>query len=358
MMLPRDLPVGEVLDYARRADTLGFDELWVVEDLGYRGGIAQAGSVLAATSRIVVGIGILPAGARNAAFAAMELATLAQLFPGRVIAGIGHGMPDWMRQAGAWPASPLTLLEEFTVAVRALLRGEPGPAAGRYVNVEGVIIGEIPEVVPPVVLGVRGPKSIALAGRASDGVLLAEPAAPPYIEAAIHQMGVPSSPSWPPVATISTREAAATGQAAGTAWAERGESTRGTTGTVRGDGGGSGLEVITYDAAVVGVDGVAARELVRPGLAWIGEPDWAPHLAPMPFADAIARHRKVSESPERFAESMDDEWVRALSLAGTADEVREQIGARHAAGATSVVLIPAETDRLGSLERLGQVLRS
>ncbi|MBM2616541.1 LLM class flavin-dependent oxidoreductase [Actinoplanes sp. LDG1-06] len=307
VMLPRDLPVDEVLGYAQRAEALGFDELWVVEDLGFRGGVAQAGAVLAVTSRITVGIGILPAGARNAAFAAMELGTLAQLFPGRLIAGIGHGMPDWMRQVGAWPASPLTLLEEYTVALRTLLRGEPGPTAGRYVDVEGVVIGERPRAVPPVVLGVRGPKSIAVAGRVSDGVLLAEPAAPPYIEASARIMGAP-------------------------------------------------LEVITYDAAVVGDDGPAARDLVRPGLAWIGEPDWAPHLAAMPFADDLARHRKASTGPEEFAATMPDEWVRELALAGTPDDVRAQIAARHAAGATSVVMIPAEPDRLDALTRLAQAL--
>ncbi|WP_250003518.1 LLM class flavin-dependent oxidoreductase [Actinoplanes sp. M2I2] len=309
VMLPRDLPVDEVLRYAQRADELGFDELWVVEDLGFRGGVAQAGAVLAATSRIVVGIGILPAGARNAAFAAMDLGTLAQLFPGRLIAGIGHGMPAWMRQVGAWPASPLTLLEEYTVAVRTLLRGEPGPAAGRYVQVEGVVIGERPEVVPPVVLGVRGPKSIAVAGRVSDGVLLAEPSAPPYIQASVGHLG------------------------------------------------SSSLEVITYDAAVVGDDGRAARDLVRPGLAWIGEPDWAPHLAALPFAGDLARHRAASAGPDEFAATLPDEWVRELSLAGTPDEVRTRIAARHDAGATSVVMIPAETDRLGALDRLAGVLR-
>jgi alkanesulfonate monooxygenase SsuD/methylene tetrahydromethanopterin reductase-like flavin-dependent oxidoreductase (luciferase family) len=300
-MLPRDLPVGQVLDYARRAEALGFDELWVVEDLGFRGGVAQAGAVLAVTSRIVVGIGILPAGARNAAFAAMELATLAQLFPGRLIAGVGHGMPDWMRSVGAWPASPLTLLREYTIAVRTLLRGQPGPAAGRYVNVEGVVLGEVPRTAPPVVLGVRGPKSIALAGEVSDGVLLAEPAAPPYIAESVERLAVASP------------------------------------------------EVITYDAAVVAGDGRAARDRVRPGLAWIGEPDWAPHLAALPFADDLARHREASASPEEFAATMPDAWVRELSLAGTPDEVRAQIAARHAAGATSVVMIPAVADSLDGL---------
>jgi 5,10-methylenetetrahydromethanopterin reductase len=308
VMLPRDLPADQVLAYARRAEQLGFDELWVVEDLGFRGGVAQAGAVLAATSRIVMGIGILPAGARNAAFAAMELATLAQLFPGRLIAGIGHGMPDWMRQAGAWPASPLTLLREYTVAVRTLLRGEPGPAAGRYVNVEGVVIGEVPQTVPPVVLGVRGPKSIAVAGQVSDGLLLAEPAAPPYVADSVERL------------------ASATAQ------------------------------VITYDAAAVSADGQAARDLVRPGLAWIGEPDWAPHVAALPFAADLARHRTAVASPEQFAATMPDAWVQELSLAGTPDEVRARIAARHHAGASSVVMVPAEADRLAALTRLASAL--
>ena len=108
VMLPRDLPAHQFRTYAQRAETLGFDELWVVEDCFFRGGIAQAAAALAMTERIRLGIGILPAAVRNAAFTAMEAATLAELFPGRVDIGIGHGMPGWMRQVGAWPASPLT----------------------------------------------------------------------------------------------------------------------------------------------------------------------------------------------------------------------------------------------------------
>ena len=300
VMLPRDLPTADVLPFARRAEELGFDELWVVEDLGFRGGVAQAGAVLAVTSRITVGIGILPAGARNAAFAAMELATLGQLFPGRVIAGLGHGMPGWMRSVGAWPASPLTLLEEYTTAALALLRGEPGPPAGRYVSVEGVVISERPEVVPPVVLGVRGPKSLALAGRVADGVLLAEPATPAYIAESRHR-------------------------AAGTPL------------------------VITYDAAFVDEDGQAARDSARPGLEWVGEPDWAPHIAPLPFAGEFAELRGRCASRSEFAAAMPDEWVRELALAGTPSEVRGKIAARLEAGATSVVLIGSDLARLASV---------
>jgi alkanesulfonate monooxygenase SsuD/methylene tetrahydromethanopterin reductase-like flavin-dependent oxidoreductase (luciferase family) len=311
-MLPRDVPAGQVLGYARAAERHGFDELWVVEDLGSRGGIAQAGAVLASTGRIIVGIGILPAGARNAAFAAMELATLAQLFPGRLIAGIGHGMPAWMRQVGAWPASPLTLLAEYTTALRALLRGGPGPANGRYVHVEGLVITEVPESPPPVVLGVRGPRSLAVAGEHADGVNLAEPAAPAYIAAALTQAG---------------RSAPA-----------------------------PGFEVIAYDLAAVDDDPTAARERVRPALAPVGEPDWAPHLAAMPFAEAFARLRAASATPEAFAANLPHGWVDELTLSGTPDQVRDRIAARHAAGATSSVLIPVGHDPLAALDQLARVI--
>ncbi len=312
VMLPRDLPASHVLDFVRRTEALGFDELWVVEDLGFRGGIAQAASALAVSRRLSVGIGILPAGARNVAFAAMELATLAQLHPGRLIAGIGHGMPAWMRQVGAWPASPLGLLAEHATALRALLRGEPGPVNGRFVQVEGVVVTEAPAIVPPVVLGVRGPRSMAVAGERADGVLLAEPSAPAYIARAIAQAG---------------RVA-----------------------------GQTGFEVITYDVAAVADDPRVARERVRPALASIGEPDWAPHVAPLPFADVLRRHRATARSADRFAATMPEEWLDHLSLAGAPSEVRARIDARYAAGATSVVLVPVGADRLTALADLARVI--
>ncbi|WP_127793225.1 LLM class flavin-dependent oxidoreductase [Agromyces sp. LHK192] len=313
VMLPRDLPVADVLPFARRAEALGFDELWVVEDLGFRGGFAQAAAVLGATERIEVGIGILPAAARLAAFAAMEIATLEQLFPGRVIVGLGHGMPQWMRQLGAWPASPLTLLRETTLTLRALLAGEPAPDGGRYIEASGLVLDERPERVPPILLGVRGPRSLELAGEVADGVVLAEPADPTYIEASI-------------------------------AHVERGAATAGRS--------ASAPRVVTYDVAAVAETDAAAFARVRPALAWFGEPDWAPHLAGLPFAADLAELRKRAGSPAAFAEAIPDEWIARLALAGTAERVRELVAERHRAGATTVVLTPVGDDRLGELERL------
>src|SRR6516162_8375189 len=61
-------PVEQLPDVARRAQAAGFDEIWVVEDCFYSGGVAAAATALAATARVKVGVGILPAAARNAVF--------------------------------------------------------------------------------------------------------------------------------------------------------------------------------------------------------------------------------------------------------------------------------------------------
>ena len=189
IMLPRDLDAARVLDFARLVDDLGFDEIWVVEDLAFRGGIAQAAAVLASTPRIRVGIGILPAAVRNVAFEAMELATLAQLFPGRLDIGIGHGMPGFLRAVGAWPERPLQFLEAHVRALRALLTGESVTADGRVVLHDVALDPSArPDVVPDILLGVRGPRSLAVSGRIADGTVLAEPATPEYVRAARDQI--------------------------------------------------------------------------------------------------------------------------------------------------------------------------
>ncbi len=54
----------------------------MIEDCFYTAGISLAATALARSESLTVGIGILPAVARNPAVTAMEIATLAQLHPG------------------------------------------------------------------------------------------------------------------------------------------------------------------------------------------------------------------------------------------------------------------------------------
>lgn len=206
----RSFAASLVATFAREIDGR-LDELWVIEDCFYTTAPPLASAALAVTEELRVGLGILPAVARTAAVTAMEIATLCSLAPGRVVGGIGHGVQSWMGQMGVRPASPLTALTEVLEAVRALLRGERLTVEGRYVTLLDVQLEHVPDPVPPVLAGVRGPKSMAVAGRSADGVLLADAAGPGFIPLAREQAGHPEGFSmsvFAPLITAATRREA------------------------------------------------------------------------------------------------------------------------------------------------------
>lgn len=174
VMYDRDRDPAGLPAFARAAEALGVDDLWVVEDLGWNGGVSAAAVALGATERLRVGLGIAPAPLCSPALLAMELATLARVFPGRLVAGIGHGVREWMAQAGVAPRSPLALLEETITSVRALLSGQRVTLDGREVRLDGIELVHPPTEVPPVVAGVVRPRSLELSGRVADGTLVAE----------------------------------------------------------------------------------------------------------------------------------------------------------------------------------------
>jgi alkanesulfonate monooxygenase SsuD/methylene tetrahydromethanopterin reductase-like flavin-dependent oxidoreductase (luciferase family) len=156
----------------RTADEAGLDDLWLWEDCFLESGIAAAGAALAWTSRIHIGVGLLPTPLRNVALTAMEIATLARLFPDRVEIGIGHGVQEWMGQVGERVASPLTLLREYGTALRSLLDGDTVTTAGRYVQLDKVALDWPPLVRARLWAGGVGPKTLAVCGDVADGTIV------------------------------------------------------------------------------------------------------------------------------------------------------------------------------------------
>jgi alkanesulfonate monooxygenase SsuD/methylene tetrahydromethanopterin reductase-like flavin-dependent oxidoreductase (luciferase family) len=298
------------------AERTGFDELWIVEDCFWGGGVASTTAALGGTERIAVGLGIMPAVARNPAFVAMELATLARLFPGRLLPGFGHGVADWMQQVGALPRSQLAALEETTLAVRALLRGERYSADGRHVHLDAVQLDLPPERIPPVSLGVRGPKSLALAGRVADGTILAEAAAPAYI-------------TW-------AREQIAQGAAA----AGRADPHR----------------MTVYAWCSIDADGAAARAKLRPIVAaMLAGADVGTQLAPLGILDDV--RALAARGADALRSDMPDAWLDQLAVCGTPAEAAAAIERLYAAGADSLVLVPfIEGDPLAQIETMARDL--
>ncbi|MFC3895895.1 LLM class flavin-dependent oxidoreductase [Lentzea rhizosphaerae] len=166
------LPPENLRSVVLAAEESGVDSLWLWEDCFLESGIACASAALAWTERLKVGVGLLPVPLRNVALTAMEAATLDRLFPGRVTIGVGHGVQDWMGQVGARASSPLTLLREYTVALKALLAGERVTTSGRYVNLTGVALDWPPAAPMPIYVGGLGMKTLDLAGEVGDGTIL------------------------------------------------------------------------------------------------------------------------------------------------------------------------------------------
>ncbi|MFI8229458.1 LLM class flavin-dependent oxidoreductase [Streptomyces sp. NPDC085900] len=166
------LPPERLRAVAELADDSGLEELWLWEDCFREGGISTAAAALAWTERLKVGVGLLPVPLRNVAVTAMETAALHRMFPGRPIVAVGHGVQDWMGQVGARVESPVTLLREHLLALRALLRGERLTTAGRYVRLDDVELDWPPATPAPVLAGATGPRSLRLAGEAADGTVL------------------------------------------------------------------------------------------------------------------------------------------------------------------------------------------
>lgn len=170
------LPPEDLLAAVGAVEAEGFDDLWFWEDSFWGGGLVTSTAALSVTSHVRVGLGLMPTPLRNPALAAMEIAALARIHPGRFVPAFGHGVREWMVQAGAAVESPLTLMREYVAAVRALLRGGEVTVDGRYVHLDRVQLSHppFPAAVPPLLLGANGPKALRLAGELADGVVLDE----------------------------------------------------------------------------------------------------------------------------------------------------------------------------------------
>jgi alkanesulfonate monooxygenase SsuD/methylene tetrahydromethanopterin reductase-like flavin-dependent oxidoreductase (luciferase family) len=90
------LPPERLREFVISAELAGLDDLWMWEDCFLEGGLTSATAALAWSSSLRIGLGLMPVPLRNPALAAMEVATLARLFPGRFVPAVGHGVLPWM----------------------------------------------------------------------------------------------------------------------------------------------------------------------------------------------------------------------------------------------------------------------
>lgn len=304
-------PVGVLVHGSTRPDQLvsvcrgiedaGFGALWLAEDYFFLGGPTSAAMALQATRDIPVGIGILSAVVRHPAVTAMEISTLGLAYPGRLVTGIGHGVPFWTKQMGLYPASPLRSLRTVIESCRALLDGqtltiEDGPYRFDHVCLTHPNPGGV-----PLYAGVIGPKSLELSGEIADGTIMSVIAAPKYLDFAR---------SW--IAT-------------GAARAGR-------------DPGAHALP--TFVLYHVDRDPAVARAAAREGLAF-----YLQAVGPTPMTGVYGINDELTEILARgelaaVAAALPEDWVDTFTICGTPEECVRKIRTFLAAGATELVLAP------------------
>lgn len=161
------------LTQATAAEAIGMGSVWLSE---LQGPMKDAGAVLGylghATSRIRLGTSITHFGTRHPMVLASWGATMQALTGGRFLFGFGRSAAFRWRNWGVRQQNT-DVLEDSADILRRLWRGErvtyDGPA-GCFPSLD---IGEMGAFdPPPLLLAGIGRKSLALAGRAFDGVLL------------------------------------------------------------------------------------------------------------------------------------------------------------------------------------------
>jgi alkanesulfonate monooxygenase SsuD/methylene tetrahydromethanopterin reductase-like flavin-dependent oxidoreductase (luciferase family) len=186
-MSPRDGAPGDVAAAARHAEELGFESVWVVDQLIAGTGVPLLDSLTslaaaaAVTERVGLGAGVLILPLRPVVWMAKQVASLQYLSGDRVLLGVGAGGD---RHSASWAAAGIPQRSRGRRTDEAL-RWLPGLISGQPVRLDpdGEEVVLSPGVkVPPVIVGGMSEAAATRAATFGDGwfILAAPPDIPRY----------------------------------------------------------------------------------------------------------------------------------------------------------------------------------
>jgi 5,10-methylenetetrahydromethanopterin reductase len=172
LRLNNDHPVSTYTRLAVLAESLGFDQFWVSNDLFFRSAQVILTAVAAVTSRIKIGTCILNPYTLNPAEIAMLAATLDEYSGGRFNLGISSGAADFLEWVGIDAVKPRTAVVESVDAINRLLSGDNAALEGDFLEWtdEAYLRFEALRRVP-VYIGAMSPRMLNEIGRIGDGGL-------------------------------------------------------------------------------------------------------------------------------------------------------------------------------------------
>lgn len=160
-----DIGAERFIRIAVLAEELGFDQIWVSNDLFWRSAPVLLAAAARATSRIQLGAGVFNPVSMHVSEIAMASATLHEVSEGRFRLGLGAGADEFLEWAGMAPEPPLARTRRALRELRALLAGGVPEGWRREAYLR---TGAAPV---PIYVGAMGPKMLELAGEQADGAL-------------------------------------------------------------------------------------------------------------------------------------------------------------------------------------------
>ena len=164
-------PVPQLVNVAQAAEREGASALLIADELIERDIYVVLAAVAAATERIMLVPAITNPYTRHPITTAVALASLAELAPGRVVAGLGVGGNMVLDPIGVTPVRPFTALKETIDVVDRLLAGEMVDHEGQF-TASRASIPWSPERLPVGIAG-RGPRVLRLATESAGWLILA-----------------------------------------------------------------------------------------------------------------------------------------------------------------------------------------
>ncbi|QUQ64828.1 LLM class flavin-dependent oxidoreductase [Kutzneria sp. CA-103260] len=177
MTVRGELP-GDVTAAARHAEELGFESVWVVDQLVAGTGVPLLDSLMslaavaAVTERVRLGLGVLVVPLRPVVWVAKQVASLQHLSGDRVLLGVGAGGD---RHEQSWLATDVPRRERGRRTEEAL-RLLPDLIAGRSTRLRQTDIQLSPAAtVPPIIVGGMSDAAVRRAAAYGDGWYLLAP---------------------------------------------------------------------------------------------------------------------------------------------------------------------------------------
>lgn len=175
----------ELVEIAVAAEEHGMDSVAVSDHFQpwrHNGGhapfsLAWMAAVGERTERVQIGTSVMtPTFRYNPAVIAQAFATMACLYPGRIMLGVGTGeaLNEYATGfQGEWPEfkERFARLREAIALMRELWTGEEVNFDGEYYKTQGAYMYDVPEKPVPVYVAAGGPVVARYAGRSGDGFI-------------------------------------------------------------------------------------------------------------------------------------------------------------------------------------------